>query len=185
MLELVFVILIAGILAAALIPRADRDTLYEASEQMLRDIRYTQHLAMMDNVYDDSDQFWYAHRWKIDFSNANQYIVSKSGTNNPATHTIIATDPGTGTAIDGRNVEWFNLADKYNIRFVLRDANNPILFFDHLGRPHASNGAIAARQSATLRDTVYNIDIFDISDAANWSTITVNPETGYAFITYN
>ena len=52
MLELVFVIVIIGILAAAIIPRMDRDSIYEASEQLLSHIRYTQHLAMTDNIYD-------------------------------------------------------------------------------------------------------------------------------------
>ena len=51
-LELVFTIIVIGILASAVIPRMDRDNLFEMSEQVLSHIQYTQHLALTHNVYD-------------------------------------------------------------------------------------------------------------------------------------
>ena len=51
MLELVFVIVVSGILAATFIPRFDRDNLQEAADQVISHIRYTQHLAMVDDKF--------------------------------------------------------------------------------------------------------------------------------------
>ena len=74
MLELVFVIVVIGILAAAIIPSTRTNPLQEAAVQVLSHIRYTQHLAMMDDKY-DANNFdstgavkWYKERWQILFS---------------------------------------------------------------------------------------------------------------------
>ncbi|MGD9717776.1 MAG: type II secretion system protein, partial [Sulfurimonadaceae bacterium] len=45
MLELVFVIVVIGILAAVIIPRMDRDNASEAAIELQSQIRYAQHLA--------------------------------------------------------------------------------------------------------------------------------------------
>ena len=46
MIELVFVIVVIGILAALALPRIDRDLRQEAKDNLLSAIRYTQHLAL-------------------------------------------------------------------------------------------------------------------------------------------
>jgi len=74
MLELIFVIVVAGILAAMIIPSTRTNPLQEAAIQVLSHIRYTQHLAMVDDKYDASnldsagDPKWYKERWQIIFS---------------------------------------------------------------------------------------------------------------------
>ena len=84
MLELVFVIVVAGILAAVIIPSTRTNPLQEAAIQVLSDIRYTQHLAIVDDKYDagnlDSTGVtkWYKERWQIIFS-ANANSDSKMG----------------------------------------------------------------------------------------------------------
>lgn len=50
MLELVLVIVVIGILAALAIPRLERDLKQEAADTVLSNIRYTQHLALIDNI---------------------------------------------------------------------------------------------------------------------------------------
>ncbi len=67
LLELVFVIAIVGILAVVLAPNFQRDSLQEAANQIVSHIRYTQHLAMMDNKFDSSDANWFQGRWEIRF----------------------------------------------------------------------------------------------------------------------
>ena len=52
LIELIFVIVIIGILSSVLVPRFDRPTLIEAAHQIISHIRYTQHLAMVDNKFD-------------------------------------------------------------------------------------------------------------------------------------
>ena len=70
MIELIFIIVVVGILAAVAIPRIDRDNLIELVDQVTTHIRYTQQLAMMDNVYDGSDEHWYRGYWRIQFSDS-------------------------------------------------------------------------------------------------------------------
>ena len=165
MLELIFVIIVIGILAAAIIPRMDRDTLYEASEQLLSHIKYTQHLAMTDNVYDDTDTTWYANRWRIDLNNTTDSYEITNGT-------VRARDPLSGNDIDG--TDDYNLNEKYSAQI---DADYT-LAFDHLGRPHSGvAGSVANIMTTNLTIT--------ITASGETATLTVTPETGYSYITYN
>ena len=50
-IELIFVIIAVGILAAMIIPRLEINGAREAATQMLTHIRYAQHLAMQDDIF--------------------------------------------------------------------------------------------------------------------------------------
>lgn len=84
MLELVFVIVVVGILSFMAASRFERNTLQEAADQLVGHIRYTQHLAMVDDKFvpnpemsNESTQArkiqhskeWYKGRWQIHFAN--------------------------------------------------------------------------------------------------------------------
>lgn len=186
MLELVFVIVVIGILAAAIIPRMDRDVLYEATEQLQAHIKYAQHLAMTDNVYDDSEANWFYERWKIDLSNPSQYTISKgeSGGSFFGTDTI-AQDPLTRDAMDGSVNDDYDLESKYNVDFNATDGatTNGILSFDHMGRPHY--GAGGANPASAVADILSNnLQITLTAANGETATITVTAETGYSFITF-
>ena len=68
MIELVFVIVVIGILAAVIIPSTRTNPLQEAAIQLLSDIRYTQHLAMVDDKYSANDANWEKGRWQMVFA---------------------------------------------------------------------------------------------------------------------
>lgn len=72
MIELIFVIVVVGILAAIMIPKLNRNASREAANQILTHIRYTQHLAMQDDKYENfiSNQSkpWFKLRWGITFN---------------------------------------------------------------------------------------------------------------------
>ena len=68
LLELVFVIVVIGILSAIIAPSVKRDTLQEAADQIASHIRLTQRLALHDNKFDPTDSSWYKKRWQIFFS---------------------------------------------------------------------------------------------------------------------
>ncbi len=51
MLELIFVIVVVGILSFMAASSFQRNTVQEATDQLLSHIRYTQHLAMMDDKF--------------------------------------------------------------------------------------------------------------------------------------
>jgi len=76
MLELVFVIVIIGILAATIIPQTQTNPLEEAAIQVASHIKYTQHLAIMDDRYDanrtdkKSKVKWYKERWQLVFTSS-------------------------------------------------------------------------------------------------------------------
>ena len=72
MIELIFVIVVVGILAAIMIPKLNRNASREAANQILTHIRYTQHLAMQDDKYEnfvsDNPVRWFRMRWGITFN---------------------------------------------------------------------------------------------------------------------
>lgn len=65
MLELIFVIVIVGILSFIAASSFQRNTLREAADQLVSHIRYTQHLAMMDDKFDPNDSNWFLERWTL------------------------------------------------------------------------------------------------------------------------
>ncbi|WP_103617975.1 pilus assembly FimT family protein [Campylobacter concisus] len=75
MIELVFVIVVVGILAAVMIPKLNRNGSREAANQILTHIRYTQHLAMQDDKYEnfvsDNPVRWFRMRWGVAFNNTS------------------------------------------------------------------------------------------------------------------
>ena len=85
MIELVFVIVVVGILAAVMIPKLNRNGSREAATQILTHIRYTQHLAMQDDKYVDSvnEKLWFKMRWGITFNKTSlqECSIDKPGAN--------------------------------------------------------------------------------------------------------
>ena len=97
MIELVFVIVVMGILAATIIPNTRTNPLQEAAIQVLSDIRYTQHLAMINDRYDTTNldsatgtTKWYKERWQILFS-------SNGGSGATMGYTIFSDSAGDST----------------------------------------------------------------------------------------
>ena len=84
LVELIFVVVVIGILAFALWPTKQPTQALEAARQIVAHIRYTQHLALNDDkfathTYTDKDgnansiaKDWYKRMWRIVFSNQNK-----------------------------------------------------------------------------------------------------------------
>ena len=70
-IELIIVLLIISILVAVIIPRINSNKLLEAATQVVNHIRYTQHLALVDDKYNPNLTHWYRQRWQIAFSTAH------------------------------------------------------------------------------------------------------------------
>ncbi|GHS87275.1 hypothetical protein FACS189487_03110 [Campylobacterota bacterium] len=110
-IELITVILIVAILTAIALPRLFvEDKLAQAAEEIITNLRYTQHLSLMEDEFDRSVRHWERHRWRMGFNNAGghgwSYTVYKDaggdGNNEP---TVSATPPparpcGTEIAVD-------------------------------------------------------------------------------------
>lgn len=70
-IELVFVIVIIGVLSIAAVPFFKKDDLALASAQLLSHIKYTQHLALVEDMYSATEPKWYLKRWQIRFFKNN------------------------------------------------------------------------------------------------------------------
>lgn len=66
MLELIMVIVVLGILASLALPRMERDTRQEAADNIISAIRYTQHMALMDNVNYNTRKTWHRRFWRFE-----------------------------------------------------------------------------------------------------------------------
>ena len=183
MIELIIVIVTVAILAVTIIPRLERDHLQEAVQQVARHMRYTQHLAMVDDMYDVTQTKWYKAMWRISFRSNNCYVVSSNtdlDMNYDRDESVV--DPLTKTLLYS-NVECVQessddsnmfLADKYtidSIEFNSACGNNRFIAFDYLGRPHKSLSSVDDFMTAECKVTLHS--------GLRKGVISVLPETGY------
>ena len=97
LIELIFVLIIIGVLSAIMLPSIKTNPLDEAAIQLLTHIRYTQHLAMIDDRYNvdridsnNGDIIWYKERWQLVFSKSDF-------TDNEEAYTIFSDTAGNST----------------------------------------------------------------------------------------
>ncbi|PHS41704.1 MAG: prepilin-type cleavage/methylation domain-containing protein [Sulfurovum sp.] len=201
MIELVFVIVVIGILAALALPRLERDIRQEAADNILSAIRYTQHLALTDNKTDPFDLTWQKKLWAIRFDSDTEggflYKVASNTSGNNIAKSESAIDPSNGKhmfasnntlqADESPNVL---LGKKYGIDTVdftncesTANGNNASthIAFDHLGRPHKGVYNIAKNDYRTVM-TANCIISFGFEDGSANLDINISKETGYAFI---
>ncbi len=213
MLELVFVIVVMGILAAAIIPSTKTNPVQEAAIQVLSHIRYTQHLAMVDDKYDAGNSEWYKERWQLIFydgDNSNDvpaYTIFSDDSKYTGDPSVgeIASDPknknrlmtgghsGSST-LDIRNdanfngMKSMNLGMKYGITGyqLSGGCSGARISFDYLGRP--INGDLSSMSSAYNSGSTQRLMTTDciitLSSDSESLTIRVEPETGYARINF-
>jgi type II secretory pathway pseudopilin PulG len=173
MIELIIIIVVVGILSAAVLPRMERDALRESAEQVSRHIKYAQHLAMVDDVYDDQNTTWFQNRWAINLCSTQYSLTRVNGT-----QTVI--DPLSKLAIDGTINDAFDLGAKFGIDGIASSGNCKIAF-DNLGRPYTfTNAGTPGTPTASL---LQNNDLnITITDGNRNMVITVTEESGYTFI---
>jgi len=173
MLELIFVIVVVGILAAVIIPNTKSSPEREAAIQLVSHIRYTQHLAMVDDKFDASDASWYKNRWQIVF-NGNQYSIVSDNNTRFALNPINRDE----------NLSNIDLDEKYSTSIALSGGCNGQISFDHLGRP--LNGDLNTYTSSyTITATGQLMTatcVITLTNGAENVIINVEPETGYAHI---
>ena len=180
-----------------MIPRLNNSdtSLYNAARQIASDIRYTQHLAMIDDKIDTSAD-WFKARWQIYFasdSSGNLHQVysiysdlDKDDATNPDTTEIavspVAQKKMTGDSLyNGNNISQMDLTKKYGVitvEFENGCANYQRLYFDHLGRPLLNNNSL-------YNDIMTSECQIKLTHSNGHSRIVkVQPETGYACV-YN
>ena len=193
-IELIFVIVVIGILAAVIIPRFHADRLRNAANHILTYIRYTQHLAMIDDRFQPNKDGWYKERWRISFRDCK-------GTSNHQKYFVIYRDLNKRGEVD-KNESAINELDKkylYNDgscnvqsdeseavllgkKFGINDLNfsggcrkNQYIGFDEIGRPY--NDLYHHEYSPIRSDC-----LITFSNDEGSFTITITKETGYSYI---
>ncbi|SFV57626.1 Putative periplasmic ATP /GTP-binding protein [hydrothermal vent metagenome] len=196
MIELVFVIVILGILSSLAMGRMDRDLKQEASETILSHIRLAQQLALRDNKHrSDNSPNWQRAYWQIDFdciASSCRYIVgSDKDLNTSIDKTESAIDPTDGkylwnygtTGIDMSNKVL--LKNKFGIHAITLSGgceNNNSIAFDYLGRPQLDISK-ATNSFSSYMDNDCNLTFtMSIDGKDDNFTITIESETGHSFI---
>ena len=206
-IELVFVIVIVGILAATIIPSRQSNKLREAAVQLVSHIRYTQHLAMINDKFEVSDNNWYKKRWQIIFGASASTedkmaysIFSDDGSiNGNPNLSEIAKDPlnkekylsggysGTLSTEDSRANKKMNLGYSYDISDVKLSAgctgsSTKRVVFDNLGRPieDSVKTYISSYKNGKILESACIIKL--ISNNEGNISIAVERETGYTHI---
>ncbi|MCB4747218.1 MAG: type II secretion system GspH family protein [Sulfurovum sp.] len=198
-LELVIVIVILGILTKLSMSRMDRDFKQEAADNILSAIRYTQHLALLDNKHMSTNSKWEQRWWKIMFNTCSDgtlfyRIGSDNNMNSRGTFALkeSAIDPANGKPMymtNGGNCDASNISPnilvgrKYGVHLAENTCGRDTtahIGFDHLGRPHQGYGASTQPNHRSYIGNSCGF-IFTLSDGDSF-TIQIQPETGYAQI---
>ena len=180
MIELVFVIVVLGILASLAMGRMDRDLKQEAAETILSHIRLAQQLALRDNKHrSDNDVNWQTGYWQFSMESCGNDIAYKVGSDismgggvNGIEKTESAINPIDGKYIFSEDCENIDTDETSSVllskKFGILDSGvsqtggcdrNQILF-DYLGRPHSRNTIYASATDLNPRhfDNIMNED---------------------------
>ena len=208
LLEAVIVIVVIAIISVSFTPNYERDNLTEAAHQIISHIRYTQHLALIDNKYDPKDPNWYKRRWQIRFF--KKTTASKDGTSKwayavfsdkpnssgnfngqpNATTGEVAIDPLNRTLISGGfTINYSNektnkktaIGETYGITNITFSNCNQRIPFDYIGRPlkgDPKNYSASYEKNKIITNTCK----ITLSDGSRNIGICIEPETGYAHI---
>jgi prepilin-type N-terminal cleavage/methylation domain-containing protein len=144
LLELIFVVIIIGIIMSIIVSNPKDTKLRQAAIQLISHIKYTQHLAMIDDKFSVNDPLvfekakWYKARWQIRFTNGASagnsdgfpgYVIfcdflgTRSGHPNrkeialdPLSQQVITAGVTKSVKLDSKNVyQKANLGKKYGI----------------------------------------------------------------------
>jgi len=202
MLELVFVIVVLGILAALALPRMDRDLRQEAADNVLSAIRYTQHLALNDDKTDPFDGNWQKELWQIKFSTTTStnyvfYTIGSDADHSGGNNGSFAKDE---TAIDPSNGKYFYhlntephlkngespnllIGKKYGVSNVTPSGgcSGQQVAFDHFGRLYTGVGTMTNKYENYI-SVECNLTFSFTGGSPESFSIIIKEETGYAYI---
>jgi len=204
MIELVLVVVVLGILAALALPRLQRDLRQEAADNILSSIRYTQHLALLDNKQRFNLPTWERRYWHLYFGTCDGKVFYAIGSDNDMSGSDNARVQSSEAAIDPANgkLMWAQdancagtlnktslspnifVGERYGVKTVTAGGgcSSRYIAFDHLGRPHQGVGFSKATKPVhagylNARCTLR----FDL-ERGDPFTVNIEPETGYAYV---
>lgn len=183
MIETIIVMVLVGILTASIYPQLQSDPLRNAIVQVTRHITYTQHMAMVDDVYDAGKPLWFKAMWRISFRTKNCYVVSsntdmdmnydrKESAMDPLNKVLLYSNSKCKQEATDSNVMF--LSEAYGIKEIVFSkgcGNNRFIAFDILGRPH--------RTLTRVDDYVKSNCEITFKTEKRKAIVTIRPETGF------
>jgi prepilin-type N-terminal cleavage/methylation domain-containing protein len=200
LLEAVFVLVVVAILGALAVPKLEPDRRQEAADNILSAIRYTQHLALVDDKQAFNDAKWQRKFWRIQIERCSDgayfySIGSDSDEGGDIDMNEAALDPTNGKPMFwtntsacknggddtvSRNIFLTRLYGVTGFQTSGGCANVQHIGFDHLGRPHVGFTNSTRPNNASYMQNVCSFT-FTLEGEDDF-TITIQPETGYAAI---
>ncbi len=207
LIELVFVIIVLGILASTAMDSMDRDLKQEASETILSHIRLAQQLALNDNKHrSDNNSSWQMAYWQFAMKSCGDDIAYRVGSDislgggiNGLGKSESAINPSDGKYIFSVNCSSLEndetpsvlLTKKFGIKnsgvITSGGCTKKQILFDYLGRPHSGNSTYNTPffQNIMMQDC--NLTFILQTDQDNDGnpdsfTIIIEAETGHSFI---
>jgi len=144
LIELLVVIIIIGIIVSTLSFNFSPNQLDLAADQIIKDIRLTQSLALKDDKYqpfpenntsieENRSKYWFKQWWQIKFEDKNNTIYYEIFSDKPLFDTnasdneVLKVNGIYKTGKDNNNSDiYMNLTKKYGIKKI--DANNTFIF---------------------------------------------------------
>jgi len=211
MIELVFVIVVLGILASLAMGRMERDLRQEASETILSHIRLTQQLALRDNKHrSDNDAKWQIAYWQFYLrpcgTDWSYRVSSNIGLETSGVSSLgkfeSAINPVDGkylwasncTNLDTDESPTVLLTKKFGVDIISStssckdgSSSSTSIAFDYLGRPHVGTNYNNTPDFRKLMTDDCNITFTMSTDQDNDGVndnfiITIKAETGHTFI---
>jgi prepilin-type N-terminal cleavage/methylation domain-containing protein len=207
MIELVFVIVILGILASVAMGHMERDVKQEASSTILSHIRLAQQLALNDNKHrSDHNSIWQTAYWRFEYEKCDgvdRYIYRvgsdadlSGGINkiesviDPVNRKYIWAD-GVCNSFDdlgsdeNRDVYLYGRFGVEHVEHsdITGSCTSQNIGFDFLGRPHVGVKSYKSDNSSVFQKIMTKdcILTFTMSDGTNFK-IKIEAETGYSSI---
>ncbi len=193
MIELVFVIVVLGILASLAMGRMERDLTQEASSTILSSIRLAQQQALSDNKHSSTNlPNWQRAYWKFEFDCTNE-CTYRVGSDTDLSGTIEKTESAINP-VDGKYIFNDGTVDReFSTNVLIQKEfgidsitasngclNNTSIAFDYLGRPHTNIAGYNAPDFSKIMNTDCNLTFGMM--ASDSFTIIIQSETGHSFI---
>ena len=208
LLELIFVVIIIGIIMSIIVSNPKDTKLREAAIQLISHIRYTQHLAMIDDKFavNDEKAKWYKARWQIIFTNGvptansaglpgytifSDFMGKRTGhpdreeiALDPLSQQIITSGVTKSVRLDSKNVyQKANLGKTYGITDIAISGGcnkGNRISFDYLGRPLTGNLSSYDSSYRSKKNLISSPCNITLTDSnAQTVTIIIEEETGY------
>ena len=205
LIELIMILVVIGILSSAIIPRMNSNSLDKAAMEFLSSIRYTQHLAMISDKYDPSNENWYKERWQFIYGYGTEsgrgtggyYALSifsdLAGTHSGKPDLVeMAISPLNKSQLmsggysgildweDSRATKRLNIGYTYGItNITYSGCGGQRISFDNKGRPFKGNDK---NWTSSVDGILTTQCIFTLHKNSESINIYIEPETGYTHL---